>query len=451
MTRPMVLDGPGILPDGDPPGYRDMIERLYALSRGGTKFGLERIERTLARLGHPERSFPTVHIAGSNGKGSTSALIASILAEHGMRVGLFTSPHLVSLTERVQWVDLSGSRPISPEDLMRAVARVEAVGFEDCSFFEVVTAAALWSMRERGIDWGVIEAGLGARLDATRLVDASVAVLTDLSLEHTAILGDTLSDIAREEGAVVRPGRPLVMADGPEPAMRVVDRMAGEVDATVLRLGRDFHILGRERGVTKLRSTAGLEVEARLSLAGPHQARNAALALQAALQIVPELDAGTARRGLERARWPGRMELLEAEGRPAMLLDGAQNAHAAKALAEGLAELGSDRPHHFVFGALRDKDVRLMLASLAPRARSWVFTRPASVRARDPRELPELLPPGARALATVAETPDEALRIAAERAGADGGRIVVCGSLYLVGDARALWLASPSPRDPTSP
>ena len=444
MTRaPLILDGPGPTPDLETPGYREMIERLYALSRGGTKFGLERIERLLAQLGHPERAFPTVHVAGSNGKGSTSAFLASILAEHGRSVALFTSPHLISLTERVQFLDGGAPTPIEPEALMRAVARVEATrpGFEDLSFFEAITAAALWSMRERRVDIGVIEAGLGARLDATRLVDASVAVLTDLSLEHTAILGDTIADIAREEGAVVRPGQPLIMADGPEPAMKVVDRMAAEVGAPVFRLGRDFHVLSREGGVTRLRSTAGLEVSARLSLSGPHQSRNAALALQAALQVLPDLDAETAQRGLERARWPGRMEVLALPGRPSVLLDGAQNAHAAAALASGLAETSRSSGVHFVFGALRDKDVGLMLAALAPFARSWTFARPASVRAKDPEELAELLPAGLpRAPTGVADTPAAALHAAWDRAARDGGDVVVCGSLYLVGDVRAVLL-----------
>jgi dihydrofolate synthase/folylpolyglutamate synthase len=441
----MVLDGPGYSPDVDTPGYREMIERLYALSRGGTKFGLERIERLLSQLGHPERSFPTVHVAGSNGKGSTSAFIASMLAEHGRSVGLFTSPHLISLTERVQFVDLEGPHAIEPDALVRAVARVEGTrpGFDDLSFFEAITAAALWAMRERSVDIGVIEAGLGARLDATRLVDASVAVLTDLSLEHTAILGDTIADIAREEGAVVRPGRPLIMADGPELAMNVVDRLAADAGAPVSRLGRDFHILGREAGVTRLRSSAGLEVAARLPLSGPHQSRNAAVALQAVLQIAPTLPAETARRGLERARWPGRMEVLVAPGRPSVLLDGAQNAHAAEALAAGLCEEPTRTPVHFVFGALRDKDVGLMLAALAPLARSWTFTRPASVRAKDPAELAELLPPGHRdAPCSVAQTPHAALETAWRRAEREGGQLVVCGSLYLVGDVRALLLAA---------
>jgi len=447
----MLLDGPGPVLDIRTPGYCEMVERLYALSRGGTKFGLERIERTLRSLGHPEHAFPTVHVAGSNGKGSTSAFLAAILAEAGLRVGLFTSPHLIELTERIQWVDRSGPRPIAPEDLVEAVTAVESTppGFENLSFFEAITAAALWAMRQRAVDIGVIEAGLGARLDATRLVGASVAVLTDLSLEHTAILGDTIADIAREEGSVVRPGRPLVMADGPPPAMAVVDGMAAEAAAPVLRLGRDFHVRARDGAVCRLRSSAGIEVRAQLPLAGPHQARNAALALQAALQVLPDLAPETARRGLERARWPGRMERLVSRGRPEVLLDGAQNAHAAMALAAGLAEGKDPRPAHFIFGALRDKDVAAMLSALAPHAASWVFTRPASVRAKNPSELPGALPRSGAAPHALAETPAEALALADARAARDGGRVVVCGSLYLVGDVRAIVLArSEGAREP---
>ncbi len=442
---PLLLDGPGRIATQEAPDYRQMVERLYALSRGGTKFGLERIASVLSELGHPERAFPSVHVAGSNGKGSTSAFLASVLAQRHGSVGLFTSPHLMSLTERVQTVTREERTAISQEDLVDSVRAVEAVrpGFGDLSFFEVITAAAFVHLSRIGIDVGVIEAGLGARLDATRLVPAQVAVLTDLSLEHTAILGDTLADIAREEGAVVRRGRPLVMADGPAEAMAVVDDLALAAGAPVHRLGRDFHILDRRDGRVRMRSSGGQTVEFSPHLRGPHQARNAALAMQAALLMVPDMELSEMEVGLAEASWPGRLEEVRGPGRTKVILDGAQNPHAAHALAASLAENHEPRSLHVLFGALRDKNAAQMIEALKPFAASWTLTRPASVRARDPLELAALLQKSHAEYVDVEPRIDEALRRTVERSRADGRATLVCGSLYLVGDARALLLKRP--------
>lgn len=426
----LLLDGPGLPPSGAAPEFRVLVERLYALARGGTKFGLERIERVLHQL--DLAPIPTVHVAGSNGKGSTCAFLAQCLAEHGDRVGLFTSPHLISLEERIQIVDRDGARTLAQLALVDAFREVEkAAGSLDAlSFFEAVTAAGLVAFRVEGLDALVIEAGLGARLDATRLVEADVAVLTDLSLEHTAILGESIEEIAREEGAVVRPGRPLVMADGPKTAMVEVDRMAEEAGAVVRRLGRDFSI-------SRLASGAQLG-PLDLGLSGPHQRRNAALALQALEEFMLRrgrtFQPDAAARGVARARWPGRMESVRYRGLP-VLLDGAQNAHAARALASALTARGTaERSLHVVFGVLRDKDANAMLETLRPFVRTWTMTRPGSVRARDPEQLRALV----EAPVTSTEGPRQAMERAFDLAEQDGGLILVCGSLYLVGDVRSL-------------
>jgi dihydrofolate synthase/folylpolyglutamate synthase len=433
---PWVLDGPGSPPPDADADYRAIIERLYALARGGSKFGLERMERLLRALRHPERGRRAAHVAGSNGKGSTSAFLAAVLAQRFDEVGLFTSPHLVSLTERIQFLSRQGGHPIHPTELVRAVEEVEAAarGLESLSFFEVVTAAALTAMRRRAVPAAVIEAGLGARLDATRLVEAEIALLTDLSLEHTSILGDTLTEIAREEGAVVRPGRPLVMADGPSEAMIEVDRLAETAGSPVLRLGRDFFARRRADGGVRLElaELAGPVDGIRLPLAGAHQVRNAALAAQAAV-LMGIHDAAVLRRGLEAARWPGRLEPMTVDG-VEVLLDGAQNAHAARALAAALAERAAG-PYHVVFGVMRDKDVEAMLAALRPWAASWTFTRPSSSRARAPEQLVQSTGEGEGF-----DDPTAALRAACARAASDGRPVLVCGSLYLVGDLRAVIL-----------
>ncbi|MCA9550223.1 MAG: bifunctional folylpolyglutamate synthase/dihydrofolate synthase [Myxococcales bacterium] len=452
MNTGVFMDSPGERPPAEGgEAYRALVERLYALSRFGVKMGLERIEALLCDLGSPERAFRAVHVAGSNGKGSTSAFLASIWADAGHRVGLYTSPHLISLTERVQVLAGPGrsGEPVRPERLVEAVAAVEAVrpGLVDTAgeplgltFFEVITAAGLWALAREGVDVAVIEAGLGARLDATRAVEAEVAVLTDLSLVHTAILGDTIEEIAADEGAVVRPGRPLVAADGPAGAMRVVEALARAVDAPLFRIGRELFAepVGPQR--YRLHLSDRVLEDAQLSLRGPHQGRNALLAAEAAVLAEPELPDHVLRSGLARAQWPGRMEILE-RGGVRYLLDGAQNPHAARALARALQDEPFVGPRHFVFGALGDKDAAAMLEALTPLAASVTVTRPASPRARDPRDVARGVDRrGGIPVEAVDAIPD-ALARAAERALGDGGWVVVCGSLYLVGDARALLIA----------
>jgi dihydrofolate synthase/folylpolyglutamate synthase len=412
---------------------------LYALSKSGTALGLERIARVLADLGHPELTYRTAHIAGSNGKGSTSAFLASILSAAGESVGLYTSPHLISLTERIQRVHDTVPSDISEEAFVRVMERVEEVapGFSDLSFFEAVTAAGLLALADEKVAFGVIEAGLGARLDATRLVDAEVAILTDLSLEHTQILGETIEEIAREEGAVMRPSRPLVMADGPLPAMRVIDEMAREIGATIHRIGGELsaRMIAPSRFTLDLGERVLEDVE--LSLLGPHQGRNAVLAAKAALLLLPEIEERALRRGLASAQWPGRMEIFS--GPPPVLLDGAHNAHGAQVLRDALQvePRFRDRPLHFLFGVLADKDVQAMLEALAPLATSMVVTRPSSPRARHPEEVASLAA-GLGASALALEPIEDAFAESRRRATQDEGWVVVCGSLYLVGDVRAI-------------
>lgn len=440
------MDQPGVPPAGASARYRSLLERLFALSRTGMTLGLAGISRVLGSLGHPELAYPSVHIAGSNGKGSTAAFTAAILGAAGHKVGLYTSPHLISLTERVQLVEGLRAREISPEALADAVERVEEVApdFGGLSFFEVLTAAGLVALEKERVSYAVIEAGLGARLDATRLVDARVSVLTDLALEHTEVLGSTLEEIASEKSAVIRAGRPLVAADAPAGAARVIEQACEHAGAELHRIGRELsvapgpdHTFDLDLGDRRLSSV-------RLSLLGPHQGRNALLAAKAACLAVPGIDDDAIRRGLESARWPGRMEVLRLPMEPPILLDGAHNPQGAEILARALDEHRGTitPPLHFVFGVLADKDAAGMIDALAPRAASMVITRPGSPRARPPAEVLAMLEPVARARAEIVEGVEAALRVARARARDEGGWVVVAGSLYLVGDARALLLGA---------
>lgn len=428
----LFLDGPGAPPDDASPAYRALLARLYERARGGSRFELTAIREALEHFAHPERRFPAIHVVGSNGKGSTCAFTAAILAADGLRVGLYTSPHLHAFAERIQLVDGAGPRPVREEVLVRTFSAIEAAipDFGALTFFEIVTLAALLIFAEAEVDVAVIEAGLGARLDATRLVEAEVGVMTDLSLEHTALLGPTLVHIAQEKAAVIRPGKVVVVAGGPPEVDAVVDAEAHALQAKVLRLGRDLHAdwRGEELDLSLgERHLSGL----RLSLLGRHQGRNAALAVQASLLFRPGLSEAAIRAGLAHAVWPGRLQVVRPKEGAPILLDGAHNPQGMEILVQALADHFRG-PFHVVFGAMVDKDLKGMLQVLRPVARSWTLTRPSSPRAADPRALAALLGDGPTV--EVLEAPGAALGAARTRAQREGGWVVVCGSLYLLGD-----------------
>lgn len=428
----LFLDGPGAPPQDASPEYRALLARLYERARGGSRFELTAIAEALEKLGHPERRFPAIHVVGSNGKGSTCAFLAAILAAEGLTVGLYTSPHLYAFNERIQRVDRGGAHPIKEDVLLQIFRRIEAAvpDFGAMTFFEIVTVAAILAFAEAAVDVAVVEAGLGARLDATRLVDAQVGVLTDLALEHTQLLGPTLVHIAEEKSAVIRPGKPVVVADGDPAAMAVIDRVAQAAAAPVYRLGEQLWASWRDGAVDLQlpdRTLRGL----RLSLLGAHQARNAALAVQAAFLFRPTLSESSVRSGLSTAAWPGRLEVVRPHEGPPLLLDGAHNPQGAQILVDALVAHFTG-PFHLVFGAMADKDLLGMITSLAPVAASWTLTRPSSPRAAAPADLAPLIPGAAPKV--VVEAPGGALASARARAAQDGGWVVVCGSLYLLGD-----------------
>jgi dihydrofolate synthase/folylpolyglutamate synthase len=403
----------------------------------GIKLGLERARDLLARMGEPQRRFPAVLVAGTNGKGSTSALLAAMAQAAGYRTGLYTSPHLETVEERLR-ID---GRTIEPgrlgailEDLVGLAERETG---SPPTYFEAVTLAAFRWFAEAQVDLAVVEVGLGGRLDATNLADPILSLITPIGFDHREFLGDTLAAIAREKAGILRSGRPaLVWIEDAEPA-RSVQTVAGEVGADLRFASREVLIEAVEpRGWVgqrvRLATPAG-EHDLEMALLGDHQAKNLGLAVRAAEELArlgfDRLDAVAITAGAAACRWPGRLEPVEIPGGRRVLLDAAHNLDGAAVLAGFLDRLRE--PANLLFGVLADKDYREMLDLLTPRARHLVLTRPVSPRAKDPAELLPLL--AGREGVAVEPDPGRALDCALAL---DGEVLVVCGSIFLVGELR---------------
>lgn len=426
---------------------------LHSLELFGMRFGLDRMRRMMTALGSPQRRFDAIHVVGTNGKTSTTRMAAAILERHGLRTGAYLSPHLVSYCERVQ---IAG-RDLDADAFAAAIARaaraeeqVNRTLAEDdhVTQFELLTAAALSEMAERDVQVAAIEAGLGGRYDATSVIDAQVTVLTNVSLEHTRWLGPTLTDIAEEKLAVVRPGGTLVLGAWlVEEALAVAERVAGERGARI--------VLADVPSVNAESSAASPAAK------GAFQRRNFALARAAAAAYLRgaqvELDEQAVRSAAAATEVPGRLQVVSE--RPLTVLDSAHNPDAVAALLQSLPEILDGRAVALVIGVLEDKDAANMLAALLPICeRAW-FTAPPSPRALSPATLQSLARQlGFDAVACdrskIVQHPERALVEAGRWAGEhpDGRAVIATGSVYLVGDLLRLLDASDTlPRRQAAP
>jgi dihydrofolate synthase/folylpolyglutamate synthase len=423
----------------------------YLLSLGhemaAMKLGLENVRRLLGRLGHPERAFPSVQIAGTNGKGSTAAMLDSICRAAGVRAGLYTSPHLVSVTERIR----VGGREISREQFARSAARVracaEGVRRETGAlptFFEQVTGIALDAFREARVSLAVLETGLGGRLDATTAAGASVVALTPIAIDHQEHLGPTLAHIASEKAAVIREGVRRVVSAPQEPEVEQLIRERARGFGVEPRFAsREVEAEGTCGGGGRLRARVraarGDYGSMCLALRGRHQLTNAAVAVLIAEALADEgfrLPREAVVAGLERAEHAGRLEFDESL-RPPVLFDGAHNVAGAHALGAYLDEFVR-APVTLIFGAMRDKELKEIGAVLFPRAAHLILTEPRSLRAATVGELVRAVPVPASS-STIALAPEsaDALKVARAHTG-PGGVVCVTGSLYLIGEVKSL-------------
>lgn len=414
--------------------FAELKELLFARGNFGMKLGLARMREACALLGNPERSAPALHVAGTNGKGSTCAFAEASLRAAGLRTGLYTSPHLVHFCERIRLDGVPVSEERACELLEEVLARVPwALRDDGLTFFELVTLMAFLAFR--GVDAMVIEVGLGGRLDATNVLESPRAcAVSSLGLEHMQYLGPTLSDIAREKAGIFKASAPAVSAGQPREAARVLEGRARELGIPLLRPGRDYRFESRDVRPFCYQGPRWAVRAGDLALQGHHQRTNAALACALLEASLLPLEPRHVEQGLARATWPGRLERIGE-----VYLDGAHNPHAARALAHAMPTLLGGRPLRLVFGALQDKDAAAMLRELAPLAASVHFCAPDSPRAVPPREL-ALLWPGA-----VHARVGEALQAAR----GEGGAVLVCGSLYLVGEARAALTGNELARMPS--
>ncbi|HEY6872515.1 MAG TPA: folylpolyglutamate synthase/dihydrofolate synthase family protein [Geobacteraceae bacterium] len=414
--------------------YRETLAYIYGLARFGMKPGLERVSALLDALGNPHHRLQTVHVAGTNGKGSTAAFLSAIVTAGGYKVGLFTSPHLISFTERMR---INGGE-IAEDTVTHLAGRVLEVAPDGTTFFEIVTAMALLYFAEERVDLAVLEAGMGGRMDATNVAAGILSVITPISLDHCDYLGATIAEIAREKAGVVKRGRPMVVSPQPSEALDLLRASCAGLESPLYLSGLDFDATWEHAGLAYRGVRVSLD-GLKPGIAGRYQSMNAASALCAA-ELLREsgfsLDAAVLRLGIESARWPGRMEFFGES--PRFLLDGAHNAAGGEALAEALADIPRDRLF-VVAGVMGDKDARGILSPLLPLATRVFAVSPHVERAMPSAEL-ALLCRGEGADCIAAGPVAAGLSLAADAAGQDD-LILVCGSLFTVGEARAVLLA----------
>ncbi len=425
--------------------YNEAVQRLLWLGHEGRslKWDLNNIERVLERLGHPERCYACVHIAGTNGKGSVAAMVTSILRAAGYRAGLYTSPHLVRINERI----VVNGQSLTDEEFARAFnATSEAIEslLADSrlpahpSFFECLTAMALWHFAEAGVEVAVLEVGLGGRLDATNVVTPEVAVITSIDFDHERYLGYSIEQIAAEKAGIIKPGVPVISAATHPGAREVVRSRAAAVKAPLVEVEADYHaedVRSSDFGRYSFGALAadGFTLPLAPRLRGAFQIENSLVAVGVARQLAAlgwKVSPQAIAEGIATAEWRGRLEL--ARRQPLVFLDGAHNPAGARQVARFWREHLSPRPIHLIYGTVRDKAVEEVAEVLFPAAASITVTQPHTPRAASCELLGRLARAYNRAV-TVEPEPEQALERALASAASDEV-VFVTGSLFLVGD-----------------
>jgi dihydrofolate synthase / folylpolyglutamate synthase len=414
--------------------YSETLQKIYNLRGGMIDLRLDRMQRALAIFNHPENAFPSIHIAGTNGKGSTAAMLHCILSRAGYRTALYTSPHLVSFTERIR---IDGDT-ITQEDVVAIAEEIwqqTAAVDGPLTFFEFVTVMAFVYFARRRADVAVVEVGLGGRLDATNVVTPMVSAITTISKDHEAYLGPDELSIAREKAGIIKPQIPVVVGKVPAKVSDLLRGLARAQQSTAYSLGVDFSFSLKHDGLFDYRGIQQYFLDLELSLRGRHQRANASVAL-ATLELISQRFAVTEvtiREGLRQVSWPGRFDVMLE--RPTVILDGAHNPEGVKALADELKDFRRGGKIRLLFATMADKEWGLMLRTLATAVDEVIFTKVDMERSADPQLLAQKF--GAPIPHRVIADSRAALCTLLDEAN-EQDVIVVAGSLYLLGEVRPM-------------
>lgn len=425
--------------------YKQCLEKIYKLGRFGIKLELDTISNILSHLNTPQNKYNMVHVAGTNGKGSTATCIASILSAAGFKTGIYTSPHLVRFNERI----CVNGQQISDADVVSAYEAVNAAdnrlcqGSRRATFFEIVTAMAFYHFAKEKVAWAVIETGMGGRFDATNIITPKVSVITNLSIEHTDYLGHTIKDLAREKGGIIKPGVPAVTAVSQPSGIDKLTQIAKDQESALYRFKRDFSIRKTPgRSTYKYKGIYQNFKDLIKPLPGEHQRENLSLAL-AAVELIFEQNQGTepgyelsrelVHRGLAQVKWPGRLEKIM--DHPLVILDGAHNLKASVLLGKYLNQTLGDKKLTLVIGILDDKPYEAMLAQLLPRAQRVIVTKAKINRSIEPAVLTAAVKKTFNGELQIIEDVKDAVSYAISTSHNEDA-ICIAGSLYVAGEAK---------------
>jgi len=421
--------------------YQECLDTIFKLGRFGIKLELATIQNILKSLNNPQNNYYTIHVAGTNGKGSTATYIESILRNAGFKTGIYTSPHLVRFNERI----CVNGEQISDEQVVEAYEAVHAVdlGKRKATFFEINTAMAFYHFSRKKVEWAVIETGMGGRFDATNLIQPQVSVITNLSIEHTDYLGHTIKDLAKEKGGIIKQNIPVVTGVSQPSGLGVIKQIAGDNNAPLFQFKHDFSIRKNPKKNTYLyRGLHQTCKEIVKPLPGDHQKENLSLAL-AACEIVfnnfkekdPRYNLSPAliQKGLAAAKWPGRLEIIMDS--PLVILDGAHNLKAAQVLGKYLSQTLSGKKLTLVVGILDDKPYEEMLKHLVPCAGKIIVTRAKIDRSLETRILKEAIKKITDKKVEVIEDVQTAVAHAISTC-SDNDAVCIAGSLYVAGEAK---------------
>jgi len=424
-----------------PNDYSRSLDYLYGLQKFGMVFGLAQVSKILEAIGNPHEEIQTIHIGGTNGKGSTAAMMASILQREGYRIGLYTSPHLIRFTERIKvnGVEIEEKEVAGLTAWMRE--RVEASGITDpFTFFDFTTAMALLYFSQRRVDLALLEVGLGGRLDSTNVIDPLFSIVTNIAKDHEEVLGRSLLKIAQEKAGIIKQGKPLITAATQPRVLELFAKLCRKKGAPLYRVGKDFRCEPAGDGDLHYEGLRRKLWGVHLNLSGSHQFVNATTAL-GAMEILEDLgypvSAEAMVEGLGEVQWPGRLEMISTL--PRVVLDGAHNPAGAGVLREALENEYSYDRLIFVMGIMKDKDIRSILQTLVPLADHIILSRPHTERASSPAELVRTLGihgKKAEIIETLPQAIEKGLSMTRKK-----DLLCITGSLYTVGEARAYLLS----------